>query len=361
MAALAPKSSSMRLYIGSYTNAATKGISMARFDPTTGALSDLELAVEMPNPTFFAIHPNGRYVYAIHEIGNFEGQKVGSIGAYTIDRASGRLTLINRLATQGPGPCHVGLDKRGRVAMVANYGGGSVASFAIEPDGSLKGPASFIQHKGSGADPKRQDRPHAHSINVTPDNRFAVCCDLGLDQVIVYEIHADTGKLEPHGICHLAPGSGPRHFAWHPKLPCGYVANELNSTVTVVSYGDGSLDEIHSVSTKPDDFKGDNYPAEVCVHPSGRWVYVSNRGENTIAAFSVDVASGKLERVENVSTEGTWPRNFYIVPGGRWLLAANQNSGSIRVFSINPKTGVPKSTGQGLTLNAPVCLRTLPL
>jgi 6-phosphogluconolactonase len=359
MAALAPQPASLRVYIGSNTNATTKGISVARFDTSSGALSELELAVEAAQPTFFAIHPSGRFLYAIHEINNFEGKRAGALGAYAIDRSSRQLTLLNRLTTQGSGPCHVSLDKHGKMAMVANYGSGSVASYSIGADGQLAGPVSFAQHEGNGPDAKRQPHPFAHSINPTPDNKYAVVCDLGIDQVVVYAINPAKGEMKAHSVCHLAPGCGPRHFAWHPKLPCGYVANELNSTVTVVSYSDGQLDEIHSVATAPEGLSMRNYPAEVCVHPNGRWVYVSNRGEDTIATFAVDKQSGKLSRVTNVSTEGAWPRNFYLVPGGRWMLVANQNSGSVRVFSIDEKTGVPRSTGQGLSVGSPVCLRSV--
>lgn len=347
------------LYIGAYTNEKNRGISVARLDLATGAISDLALAAETPNPTFLEIHPGGRWLYAVNEIANFEGRREGSIEAYEIDRATGRLRLLTRASTRGAGPCHVSLDRTGRMAMIANYGGGSVASYRIGSDGRLSEAVSFFQHEGRGANPRRQEGPHAHSINATPDNRFAVACDLGTDEIVIYAIDPPSGSMKRHGAVKLAPGSGPRHFAFHPNGRFGYSVNELLSTVTAFEYKAGSLREIQTVSTLPDGLSGENTTAEIRVHPNGRWLYASNRGEDSIAVFSVDAKTGRISRIENTPTQGRTPRNFFVEPSGRWLLAANQRSDNIAVFEIDPKTGRLLAAKQAITVGQPVCLRTL--
>ncbi|MBI5084297.1 MAG: lactonase family protein [Acidobacteria bacterium] len=347
------------VYIGAYTSEMNKGITVARLDLSTGALTDMSLAAEIPNPTFLELHPSGRFLYAINEIGNYEGRKEGSVCAFSVDRASGKLTPLNRVSARGSGPCHISLDKSGRMAMIANYGGGSVASYRIGESGRLSEAVSFVQHEGKSVNPRRQEGPHAHSINPAPDNRYAVACDLGTDEIRIYKINPSKGSMEAHRVVQTAPGAGPRHFAWHPNGVFGYAVNELNSTVTAFHYGDGEMVEIHSVATLPEGFKGENWPAEIRVHPNGRFVYSSNRGENSIAAFKVDAKTGKLEALGNTPTQGVMPRNFFIEPGGRWLLAANQRSNNVIVLEIDPKTGKLLNTGKGITVGQPVCLRTL--
>jgi 6-phosphogluconolactonase len=349
----------MLLYIGAYTNNMNKGITVAKFDPATGAISDMTLAAETSNPTFLELHPNGKWLYSICEISNFDGQKVGGLCAWSIDRATGKLTELNRVSTKGPGPCHVNLDRKGAMAMIANYGGGSTASFKILPDGKVSEAVSFFQHEGKGPVARRQDGPHAHSINPTPDDKYAVVCDLGTDEIRVYELVPSTGAMKPHKSVKLAPGSGPRHFAWHPNKRFGYSVNELASTVTAFTYLPGDLEEIHSVSTLPEGFKGQNTTAEIRVHPTGRWLYASNRGEDSIAAFSVDSKTGKIAPLGNTPTQGVQPRNFFIEPSGRWLLAANQKTNNVIVLEIDQKSGKLQSTGKGITVGQPVCLRTL--
>ncbi len=350
----------MLLFIGVYTNNSNKGISSAHFDPATGAITDLAIAAETPNPTFLELHPSGKFLYAINEIGNYEGQRAGSICAFSIDRDSGKLTQLNRVTAKGSGPCHVNLDHSGRMAMLANYGSGSVASYRILPDGKLSDPVSFFQHQGNGPNKGRQEGPHAHSINPTPDNKYAVACDLGTDEIFIYAIKPEAGSMSEHKSVRLAPGSGPRHFAWHPNKRYGYCVNELNSTVTALNYlPEGDLDEIHTVSTLPEGFKGQNFPAEIRVHPSGKWLYASNRGEDSIAAFNIDSKTGKIAPMGNTPTKGVMPRNFFIEPSGRWLLAANQRSNNIVIFAIDAKTGKLQPADKGLTVGQPVCLRTL--
>jgi 6-phosphogluconolactonase len=245
------------------------------------------------------------------------------------------------------------------MAMIANYGGGSVASYRIGSDGRLSGPVSFFQHEGAGANPRRQEGPHAHSINAAPDNRFAVACDLGTDEIVIYAIDPAAGSMRRHGAVKLAPGSGPRHFAFLPNSRFGYSVNELLSTVTAFEYRAGALREIQTVSTLPEGFSGENTTAEIRVHPNGRWLYASNRGEDSIAVFSVDAGTGRITRIENTPTQGRTPRNFFVEPSGRWLLAANQRSDNIAVFEIDPKTGRLQAAKQGIIVGQPVCLRTL--
>jgi 6-phosphogluconolactonase len=350
------------LYIGAYTSDKNKGITVCRLDPATGAITDMTLAAETPNPTFLELHPSGRFLYAVNEIGNYDGAKAGSVVAYSIDRPSGKLTQLNRVSTKGPGPCHVTIDKSGRMAMIANYGGGSIASYRILEDGKLSEPVSFFQHEGSAPAAKgRQQGPHAHSVNTTPDNKYAVVCDLGLDQVLIYSVNPAKGSMEKHKSVNLAPGAGPRHFAWHPSARYGYSVNELNSTVTAFLYDReaGTLDEIQSLSTLADDFKGNNSTAEIRVHPSGKFLYASNRGDDSIAVFTIDRNTGKLQRIDRTSTQGVMPRNFFVEPAGRWLMAANQKTDNVIVFEIDTKTGKLGTTGKGITVGAPVCLRTL--
>lgn len=347
------------LFIGTYTGGKSKGITVAHFNRSTGDLTQMSTVAETPNPTFLELHPNGKWLYAINEVSNFQGKKEGSVDAYSIDRATGQLTLLNQVSSRGAGPCHVSLDRGGRMAMIANYGSGSVASYRIESDGKLSEAVSFFQHEGQGPVKGRQAGPHAHSVNAAPDNRYAVACDLGIDQIIIYKIDPGKGSMEKHGVANTAPGAGPRHFAWHPKKRFGYGVNELNSTVTVYMYGDGgTLDEVQSLSTLPPGYRNENYPAEVRVHPNGKFLYASNRGEDSIAVFGIE-NTGKLHPVDRTLTQGSIPRNFYIEPSGQWLLAANQKTDNVIVFEIDSKSGKLRNTGKGITVGQPVCLRTL--
>jgi len=350
----------LKVYLGTYTNKGSKGIYLARLDTATGKLSEPELAAEVANPTFLAITPSRKYLYAANEVGNYKGERTGSVSAFSIDRATGKLTPINAVSSKGGGPCHVSTDRKGRFCFVANYGGGTVASYAIAKDGRLSDAVTFIQHEGKGANPKRQERPHAHSINVSPDGRFAVAADLGIDELIVYAIDKKTGALTRHSSVKTAPGAGPRHFAFHPKRAFAYAINELNSTVTAYSWNKqaGTLTELKSVTTLPSGATVTNYPAEVRVHPSGRFLYGSNRGHNSIALFSLDV-SGIPAFVDTFPSGGKNPRNFNIDPSGRWLLSANQDTGDVVVYSIDRKSGRLSDTGNKINLNGAVCIRYL--
>jgi 6-phosphogluconolactonase len=350
------------LYVGTYTGPKSKGIYMLKLDPATGALSTPQVAAELKDPSFLTLDSKGKFLYAIGEVNEFKGKKAGGLSAFSIDPATGALTLLNQQDTGGPGPAYVALDKTNKVALVANYGGGSIESLPIKDDGSLGEPASFIQHTGSSADPSRQKEPHAHSINVTPDNKFAIAADLGLDKLLIYKLDAAKATLTPSdpAFTPIKPTSGPRHFVFHPNGKFAYNCNEMGLTACAFTYdGDkGTLTEIQMITTLPEGAvrKGAS-TAEVQVHPSGKFLYVSNRGHNSIAIYSIDQATGMLTAAGNVSSGGKTPRNFRIDPTGNYLLAANQDSGNIVVFKIDQNSGMLTPTGATAEVGGPVCIK----
>jgi len=351
----------VRVYIGTYTRGVSKGIYLAQLDTRNGALSQPVVAGEAINPSFVALHPTRDLLYSVGEVGDFAGRKSGAVNAFRVDPQTGLLTFLNAQPSGGAGACHVSVDHSGRNVLVANYGGGSASVVPIRDDGSLGEPSGFVQHEGSSVDPRRQSGPHAHSINLDPANRFAFVADLGLDRVMIYRFDAAKGTLVANDPpwAKVAPGAGPRHFAFHSDGRFAYVINEMQSTVTAFRYDSqrGSLEEIQTVSTLPQEFSGENTTAEVQVHPSGRFLYGSNRGHDSIAVFSVDADTGRLRTVEQESTQGKTPRNFGIDPSGRFLLAANQASDSIVVFRIDPARGVLEPAGHRIEVASPVCVR----
>lgn len=349
------------VYFGTYTGGKSQGIYVSRFDDGTGALSAPTLAAATPSPSFLALHPNGNFLYAANEVGEFQGQKAGSVSAFSIDTGTGNLTALNQQSSHGAAPCHLVVDKTGRWVLLANYSGGNVATLPIDKDGSLKpGNHSVVQHEGWSVNPQRQEGPHAHSINLDAANRFAVAADLGIDKLMVYRFDAATGKLEPNTTpaVRLPPGSGPRHFAFRPNQKNAYAINEMLSTVSAFRYNarDGEFEPIQTVSSLPAGADAWNSTAHIEVHPSGKFVYGSNRGHNSIVVFSAD-RRGKLTWVENESTQGKTPRNFGIDPSGKWLLAANQDSDSVVVFRIDPKSGALEPTGSRIEVGSPVCVK----
>jgi 6-phosphogluconolactonase len=349
------------VYMGTYTDQGSKGIYRSELDLGSGRLSPPALAAATDNPSFLALHPSGRFLYAANEVETLDGKPTGSVSAFAVDPRTGDLTPLNRQASAGSGPCYVTVDQAGRHVLVANYGGGTVASLPIREDGSLLPAASSVQHKGSSIR-KEQSGPRAHSINLDAASRFAVAADLGLDKLLVYRFDA-TGGLELHAPPHvsLPPGSGPRHFAFHPGGRYAYANNEFSSTVVAFRYDPdkGGLEEIQSLSTLPAEFKDKNSTAETQFSPDGRFVYVSNRGHDSIAVFSVDEKTGRLTARGHVVTGGKTPRHFGIDPTGAYLLAAHQNSGSVAVFKIDPKTGRPEPTGASIEVSRPVCVKFL--
>ncbi|MGO9094127.1 MAG: lactonase family protein [Bryobacteraceae bacterium] len=364
MAARGAEKDRFLVYVGSYTGARSKGIYAWRFDALTGVATPLGLAAEAVNPSFLAVHPSNRYLYATSEVGNRGGQPGGGVEAFAIDAASGKLTPLNQVSSRGAGPAFVAVDRTGSYVLVANYSGGSIAVCPIKKGGRLGEATAFVQHEGSSVNRLRQREPHAHSINVSPDNRFAIAADLGLDKLLIYRFDAAKGTLAPNDppFAAVKPGSGPRHFTFHPSGRFAYAINELASTVTAFSYdaARGALSELQTVSTLPGGFLGDSTTAEVQVDAAGRFLYGSNRGHDSIAVFAIDAATGTLTPVEYVSTRGRTPRNFRIDPTGAYLFAANQDSGNVAIFRIDAQTGRLTATGKALEVGSPVCVKFVP-
>ena len=333
-------------------------------DKSSGALTPVGVTNAGPNPSFLAIHPNHRFLYAVNEVAEYEGEKTGSITAFSVDPTTGSLDFLNRQSSQGAIPCHLVVDNAGKNVLLANYTGGSVSVLPILAGGKLGRATSVMQHEGSSVDPSRQKGPHAHSINLDRANRFAVAADLGVDEVKVYRFEGTTGKLSPNDppSVSVKAGAGPRHFAFHPSKPNAYVINELDSTITTFTYDpkSGVLESVQTLSTLPKEFEGVTHTAEVQVHPSGRFVYGSNRGHDSIAMFKVDDATGKLTSIGHEPTGGKTPRNFGIDPSGRYLIAANQDSDTLVVFRIDPAAGRLQSTGIVINVPAPVCVKMIP-
>jgi 6-phosphogluconolactonase len=363
-----PESGMFRVYVGTYTSGAndgaSRGIYLLDLDSRSGKLSAPDLAGEASNPSFLAIHPGGKFLYAVSERDEVDRQPGGAVLAFAIDEATGKLRLINHQSSRGAGPCHLIVDTPGKNVLVANYGGGSIASLPIAPDGRLGPSSSFIQHRGMGTVPARQEGPHAHSINLDRAGRFAVVADLGLDKIFIYRFDSVKGTLEANDppFAQVAPKSGPRHFAFAPDGRFGYAISELANTVTAFEYdaSSGSLNPIQTISTLPASFAGKSYTAEVQVHPSGRFVYGSNRGHDSIAVFAVDASTGKLSSVGFVPTQGRNPRNFAIDPTGAYLLAENGDSGTIVVFQIDARSGALRATGESVRVPKPVCIKMIP-
>jgi 6-phosphogluconolactonase len=356
------------VYVGTYTNkTASKGIYVYSFDPGTGKLSSIGVAAESEDPSFLAVHPSGKYLYAVNEIDHFGAQKSGAASAFSIDRKTGKLTLLNQAATRGAGPCHISLDNSGKFALVANYDGGSVATFPVHVDGTLGEAAAFVQHRGSSVNKQRQEGPHAHWIGTSPDNRFALAADLGLDEVLSYRFSAAKGTLTPNNPAYatLNRGSGPRHLVFHPNGKFAYVLTELESSVTVFAYEarNGSLSPLQTLSTLStlrNDYSGPKEAAEIAVHPNGKFLYASNRaGIDTISAFTINPTKGTLNLKDEYPTMGKTPRNFAIDPTGKFLLAANQESNNIVIFRIDSTTGALSPTGEIVEAPAPVCITFL--
>ena len=353
---------SLRLYIGTYTGPKSKGVYTSTLDLATGKLSTAELAVELKNPSFLAVHPQDpTLLYAVSEVDDAQGKPSGGVAALKRDPATNRLTVLNAELSGGAGPCHLNVDATGRHVLVANYGGGSVAALPIVAGGKLGPATSVIAHQGNSVNPQRQKEPHAHSINLDPANRFAFAADLGLDQVLVYAFDPQAGTLARHEppFAKVTPGAGPRHFAFRPDGKFAYVINELGNTITVFEYAadKGVLKVVQDISTLPAGHTDPSYTAEVVVHPSGKFVYGSNRGHDSIAMFTVDPATGLLTAQGQEPTRGKAPRNFVVDPTGRWLLAENQGSDTIYVFAIDQATGRLKETGSPLSVPTPVCVR----
>jgi 6-phosphogluconolactonase len=350
------------VYVGTYTDGTSRGIYRFTFDPATGSATEPVLAVEAQNPSFLALHPSGRFLYAVGEVASFQGAKTGVVSAFAVDSKTGDLTLLNQQPSEGTGPTHLVVDKAGKNVLVANYGGGNVVVLPIAPDGTLKPVSSNQAHQGSGPNKGRQEKPHAHGIYLDPSERFALAPDLGADRVFVYRFDAAKGTLEPHGAGSPEPGSGPRHLAFHPGGKSVYVINELTSTITVFSWdaAKGVLTPIQTVSCLPEGFSGTSWTAEVAVSRDGRYVYGSNRGHDSLAVFSVEASTGKLTAKGHAPVGGKNPRHFTIDPTGRYVLVGHQASGTIGVLRIDPATGMPSLAVTLVKVDKPVCLLPVP-
>ncbi|MDB6121575.1 MAG: pgl 1 [Pedosphaera sp.] len=352
------------MYVGTYTGAKSEGVYAYTMDLSNGSFTPMGLVSKTPNPTFLDLDSKHGYLYAVNEIEQFEGKPAGAVSAFSIDRTTGKLTLLNQRSSGGSGPCQITLDGKQKNVLVANYGGGSVAVLPIAKDGGLGEASIVIQHQGKSVNPERQQGPRAHCMTVDAGSRFAFACDLGMDKVVIYRLDSEKGTLAPNepAFVPVKPGAGPRHLTFSPNGRQAYLINELDSTVVVFGYDPihGALKELQTVSTLPTDFKATNYGAEIEVHASGKFLYASNRGHNSIAVFAIDPAKGTLTLVEHQSTQGKTPRHFSIDPTGRFLIAANQDSDSLVVFGINLESGRLKPTGQVLKVGAPVCVKFTP-
>jgi 6-phosphogluconolactonase len=346
------------VYYGMYTGPKSKGVMVSRFDSGSGKLEAPRLAAEVVNPSWVTIHPNGRFLYAVSELGND-----GSVSSFAIDASTGDLKFLNKVPSGGTSTCHLAIDKAGKAIYAANYGDGSVIGFDLAADGTIGQRKAFMKHSGSSTDPRRQKGPHAHAVVLSKDERFLIVPDLGLDQYITYKVASDKGlEANQPPYVKIKAGSGPRHFAFHPSSKFGYGVNEMGSSVTAFSYdgAKGTLTELETVSTLPSDFSGEDNSAEIEVDEAGKFVYASNRGHDSIAVFAIDLKTGKLTNVQRESTQGKIPRGFKIDPTGQYLLAGNQRSDNVVVFRIDDKTGKLTPTGQVVDVPAPVCFAFLP-
>ena len=349
------------VFFGTYTsgNSPSKGIYTGRLDLDTGALTGVALATASTDPSYLALHPDGRFLYSVNEVSDFEGNSSGGVEAFAIEASGTALRRLNQVASGGGAPCHLAVDRQAKYVVVANYSGGSVASFPIEADGSLGGHSGFVQHEGHGPNPQRQQAPHAHLAAFDPDARRLFVCDLGIDRVLVYSL-GPTGALVPNvpPSVSLRPGAGPRHLAFAPSGRFAYVNNELDSTVTAFTHDPdtGIMTTLDTLTTLPAGFSEPNSTAHIQVTPDGKFLYVSNRGHDSLAIFSIDERTGRLAIVGHTSTGGKTPRDFGIDPTGSFLLAANQASDTVVVLRIDRRTGALAPVGQPVPVPRPVCV-----
>lgn len=349
------------VYVGTYTSGKSEGIYLYRLDLTSGKLRHAATTKGVKDPSFIALAPGRRNLYAVNEVEDFGGKKSGALSSFAVDQPTGNLRLLNQQPSLGGAPCYVDVDRSGRFVLVANYSGGNIAVLPIRSDGSLGEATDVKQYVGSSINVERQEGPHAHCIVLDPANRFAYGCDLGTDKVMIYRFDARRGKLIPGRTpwVQLKPGAGPRHITFHPDGKYAYVINELHATVTAFAHDRdrGNLKELQTIPTLPADFTGENTSADIHVSPDGHFLYCSNRGHDSIAAFQIAPRSGKLTFVAHQSSGGKAPRNFAIDPTGRFLLVANQKSDNIVTYRRDLKTGQLTATGHVAEVPSPVCLK----
>ncbi|MGF1584997.1 MAG: lactonase family protein [Bacteroidales bacterium] len=351
------KMTSIRFYIGSYSSAEEPGIYLYDYDISTGEFTMIQEVEGHKNPSFLALDPLAGHLYAVNEINDFNGDNSGSVSAFSIDKKTGMLSFINRQSSIGAHPCHISVLPDGSHVAVANYSGGSLALLPLLENGALEKASGFIQHEGNGPDQRRQRSAHAHSVYPVPGGSWLLAADLGTDNVMAYKVENDGRLNTPSAVAEMEPGAGPRHIAIHPSGRWIYVINELNSTITWLMFdeGSGAMTVLGSLSTLPEDFEGENFCADIHVHPAGKFLYGSNRGHNSIAVYEIN-RDGKPELIYHEPVRGEWPRNFNIDPSGNLLFVANQNSGNITVFDIDTETGRLTFTGNELKISQPVCI-----
>jgi 6-phosphogluconolactonase len=368
--------SKLMVYVGTYTEKILfgtgqvfqgqgEGIHIYELDPATGALCPHDTAREIDNPSYLTFHPNHRFLYAVNELKRYNGEDTGTLSAFSIDAHTGRLAFINRVATHGTDPCHVTVEAAGKYALVANFASGSVTVLPIREDGGLQEATDVIQHRGSSLDPARQSGPHAHSVTLDATGRFAYVPDLGLDKLMIYRFDTAAGKLKAHEqrSFNTKPGAGPRHFVFHPANTYAFLINELDSTIVSLACDKerGTVEEIQTVSALPGSFRGNSTCADILVDPSGRFLYASNRGHDSIVIYRIDDSGGGLTRIGHESTLGKIPRNLTIDPSATFLFAANQDTNNIVCFRINHQSGRLSPTGQITRTPTPVCVKILRL
>lgn len=348
------------LYVGTYTEGMTDGIFVYSFNDHSGKLVNLKIPAVSNNPSFLTISSDKKFLYAVGEVDNLDKNNSGGISAFRIEK-NNKLSLINQVLTYGANPCHVSLSPNGKKLIASNYTGGNLSLFNILPDGGLSELIQRIQHFGSGPFPERQTEPHAHSARFNSTGKLLFAADLGIDELKIYNVGTGEITLTPNAqpFIKLEPGSGPRHFDFSADGRYIYVINELSSTITVLMKYGADYKQVQNITTLPKDFKGESWCADIHLSADGRFVYGSNRGHNSIAVFSRDPVSGKLEMLETVSAEGNWPRNFTIDPTGKFLLVANQKSEDITIFKIDQLTGKITFTGRKIPNQSPVCLQFL--
>jgi 6-phosphogluconolactonase len=348
------------VFIGTYTEhegSQSRGIYVYQMDSTSGKLTFNKVLQGVRNPSFLEIHPRRSFLYAVNEVQNYAGEAGGGVSAYSIQ--SEQAEFLNHRPSHGSDPCYLSLERTGQFALVANYTSGSVSMFPIQPDGYLSPASDVIQHSGSSVHPERQNGPHAHCILPDPTNRFAVAVDLGQDKLFLYQMDLENGKLRKHTEVKVSPGAGPRHLTFHPNGQFAYLINELNSTLIAYRYASrkGAFEELQSVPTLPLDFRGENLCADIHISPSGKYLYGSNRGHDSIVCFLIDQMSGELTYQNHTSTGGREPRNFAMDPSGSFLLAANQKTNNIVTFRIDPESGALFKTEHEVEVSMPVCLK----
>lgn len=341
-----------------------KGIHVFRFDATTGRLTPAGIAEGVRNPSYLAFDPARRFLYCVNEFKEYQGRASGAVSGFRIDGASGALTPLGTQASEGTDPCHLMVDRGGRNVLVANFASGSVAVLPIGAGGAPAPASHVVQHAGSSVDPRRQAGPHAHAVELDAAGRFAMVPELGLDKVMIYELDAAAGRLRPNARqpwIATAPGAGPRQVVMHPGGRFAYLINELDSTMTAYAYdaAAGTLAALQTLPTLPAGFAGHSTCAEIQIHPSGRFLYGSNRGHDSVAIFAIDPASGLMTARGHVGTGGRIPRNFCLSPDGRFLAAANQDTDNVVMFAIDPASGIPSPTGHEIEVGTPVCVRFL--